>query len=346
MPLREALAKQFVSRRIGRETYVRENTVERFVADLGWPLLQRLEVFAALHLEQHEAAHFFPWGSLDELEGHPDVAAWAAALCNRAAAEKLRVPKELRHAIFAALVANRTPIAPEWDALIPIPFSVPRDTFEVVKNVLASLPEPRRTNALLQSLAWHGSGGKVDLGLELLTEFPSRALVELIAAHAADASTPKRVVLQKLEAIGAMHPELREVIAPHLARPVTQLRVQRAFRPSTLEDLTPHQQKQLVTTGKRYDEKSYSAAVRLGLSSPKKADDEFESFAGQLEVREIVDEKGKLAYTAFLLIDAGTIFRGKTTRVVAVIIQSTLLGVDALPMSDSALHEALQVVIA
>jgi hypothetical protein len=86
--------------------------------------------------------------------------------------------------------------------------------------------------------------------------------------------------------------------------------------------------------------------VRLGLEIPKgRNPDRFEgSFAGFIEVREIADDEGKPAFTAFLyMVDAGTVFRAESTEAVASITQSSMEMVQ--PGDQSALKEALQPVL-
>jgi hypothetical protein len=120
------------------------------------------------------------------------------------------------------------------------------------------------------------------------------------------------------------------------------LRVRSILRPDRVDELTPHQQAQLVAAGKRYDGGDYSAAERLSFEgSDASPGGQEQSFKGFLEIREIVDASGQPAYDVFLyMVDSGTIFRAGTTEVVADVIQC------GLECADEALEEALEAVVA
>jgi hypothetical protein len=98
------------------------------------------------------------------------------------------------------------------------------------------------------------------------------------------------------------------------------LQLGRYFEPKIPSDLTPLQQKQLVAAGKLYHGETASVEALMDEETGGEG-----SFAGCLEVREIVDEAGNPAYTSFFYMgDSGTVFEAGGTKVVAEIIQCGL----------------------
>lgn len=113
------------------------------------------------------------------------------------------------------------------------------------------------------------------------------------------------------------------------------LKLGRYFEPKIPADLTPLQQQQLVAAGKLYHGEATSVDALMDEDTAGEG-----SFAGCLEVREIVDEAGNPAYTSFFYMgDSGTIFAAGGTKVVAEIIQC------GLECDDTALEGPLDQVL-
>jgi hypothetical protein len=318
----------------------------KIVGGMKLSLLERLELFAEIERNyygfRYTVGVYFPWGTAAEIAKQPKKAgAWASALADRIVASNESkqngalgwwcargVAKDLRRVMFMSLLAGKVPLKPEWDALLPVAFRQEPDA-SLVARILAALPIERRGPACVRMLEWHQGGGKVITGLPLLEKFPSKELTELIVKHMGDDDTlPKRDTAKKLAALAKKHPTVRDALDPSVfAKPIVNLSVTRAFKPRVPKDLTPLQQKQLVVAGSWYDGKKWPVAVRLGLEIPKgRKLETFEgSFGGWLEVRELEDDAGKPAYTAFLyLVDLGAVFVAGTTEVAASIVQSRI----------------------
>ena len=92
--------------------------------------------------------------------------------------------------------------------------------------------------------------------------------------------------------------------------------------PQGVEDLSLIEAKQLGLAGSFYDGEELTAGQRLG-EDP----DIFEesSFLGFLDLWDVVDEEGRVVYTAFLyMVDSGTFFKAGTLEHVAEVIQGYL----------------------
>lgn len=332
--------------------------LQKLVRGLRLTILERLELITEIARNpyglSYTIAAYFPWGKPSEL-ARPEVARWARRTADRVVSALGRsgggwwygtnVSKDFRAVLFEALVANRVPLDAAWDALLPVHFEL-----AATKRVLRAIPEARRGAAAVTMLGWHMSSGKVLGGLELLAHFPSRELTMLVLEHAGNVDhVPKRDTMKKLEALAKKSAVIRAALGPAAGaapRPELQLSITRTVRPKRVADLTPLQAEQLVASGKLYDGKRWSAAVRLGAEIPKGRNPErFEgSFAGFVEVREVADATKKPAFTVFLyLVDAGTVFRAGSAEPIASITQSRLEVL--LPGDTSALHEALQTVV-
>ncbi len=118
------------------------------------------------------------------------------------------------------------------------------------------------------------------------------------------------------------------------------LRVESRLRPSSVRDLSATQKKQLRVAGRGHDGKDLPAEARLAKRPPRDQPDPEESFAGDLEILEIADEKKKILYDVFVCgPDSGVVFRKGTTRAVAELIQ------EGVACKDITLRERLRRVL-
>lgn len=275
------------------------------------------------------------------LLGTSDVVAWASNVADALAAEKTSAPRHwvpnsrpLCRVLFTSLLDGGVPLEPRWDILLPTPFTNPPEHYALVARALRAMPVERRGPAVVMSLAFELSTAIVAIGLDVLAEFPSRELAALVVVHAAQAtSPPQRETLRRLAELARTHAVIADAL-PARRQERIELAVRNVRRPRVVAELTALEQKQLSAAGRLYDGRRASAAARLGEKRSSAT-----SFAGSIEIRDIVDASGNDAYVAYLvLVDAGTVFRAGGTDVVATIIQGSL------QCDDDDVREALQVV--
>ena len=297
--------------------------------NLGWPLTKRLEALGDAALGAYEIDYAgLPWGSVDEI--HDQGKSWAPRFAERLV-ELLRTGdhaffgdrEKLYLPLFLALVRAGVIIAPEWDQFLPV-----CGTIEHVRQCLRALPTERRWPALLRAFRGRTDGTAARVTFQLLPDFPSLEMARFVVENAKQVDKPT-AVMAALKKLAERHPELAPVVGwpkvqPKPPKPL-MLSCARVVEPRRVEELTPLQQKQLEVAGKEYDGLALDAAERLNPDSVRA-----DSFAASLQIREIVDDKGKHAYDEYRYLDSGAVFRAGTTEIVGRVIQHNLQCDDAL----------------
>jgi hypothetical protein len=128
-----------------------------------------------------------------------------------------------------------------------------------------------------------------------------------------------------------------EILGAPLGVDLDGLRVVSSTRPKSIADLDATQKKQLRQAGRGHDGKDLPAASRLAPRPKGREPDPDESFAGLLEILQVADRTGKVLYDVFVCgPDSGSVFRTRTTKTVAELIQG------GLQCRDSAMAERLR----
>jgi hypothetical protein len=240
-------------------------------------------------------------------------------------------PTEVFIAVMYALVRAGIAIDPSMERLLSVAH-YPHYR-ELTRECVLAISEERREQALLTALN-RGDAfvGHDRIALAVLADFPYPSIVRFLLAHVDRAMYPKKV-LASIAELGTKHPAIAEVLAAKRStqKPAPKLHVVTRSKP-TIKELDANAKKQVEQSAKRFDDRKQSAADLLA----GKGDEPLAPF----ERVAIADEKGKLAYEAWLhLIDAGSIYKAGTTKLVAQIIQ------DGIECDDHALRDAFNDVI-
>jgi hypothetical protein len=236
------------------------------------------------------------------------------------------VRPEVFNAVLHALVRGGVPIEPASEALLALE-NYPHE-HETLRACIAAIPAPRREAAVVAALARvPGHASPLRVAWQLLEHFEYPSIARFVLAHADDGNA--KAVVKQLAALAKRAPAIAEVLAAWQKdqAPVPTLKVLERTKP-TIDELDARAREQVEISAHRFDGRERTAALLLS------GDDEED--LGPYERVRIADEKGKLAYDAWLHgIDAGTIFGAGTTDVVAEIVQ------DGLECADRALRRAL-----
>ena len=94
------------------------------------------------------------------------------------------------------------------------------------------------------------------------------------------------------------------------------LRISNKREPSSHDQLTELERRQLVVAGKLWDGRDLPAKDRLSADAP--ADFEDPNFSGLFEIWDVLDGEDQLVYTALIYkVDSGSFFKVGTTDEVA-----------------------------
>jgi hypothetical protein len=280
------------------------------------PLAERLEAFGDLSL----GAYRVDAPSLGELA--PDelgdaARTWAPAFADRLLAlfapdaahadrgDRQSPEPALTALVCDALVAARVPIEERWDRFVPLD-----------AGVLATLPPERRDAVIVRALGDEFTKYGLREGLELVTAFPSVALVDHLIARADECTQslscpPRRQYLARLRDAVAAQAELAARVDARLAElpPLPTLHCTRKLYPTSAGELSPGLRTMLGVLGQGW-ENDDGSLVTLD-------DDDEPQFAERLEfvsAFEIADERGA-AYEALLYMDEdGSVCRANTTK--------------------------------
>ena len=239
-------------------------------------------------------------------------------------------------AVLLAIVRGGGTIAAKWDELVA---AAVQD--EHAPEILRAVPEPRRGKAIARWIGTTHTNTSFPRGVELLQEFPSVDAVRGILRYPnASESVPvadlekiaDETVQRELTAWKKQHGiEQAKVAASIAAAP--KLKVARTHQPRSVADLLKIQRAQLTEMANAYDGKKLPLAKRFG--------DGPDAHGGTLEIRELVDAKGKRMYDVLTwLADDGCAFKAGTTEVVAHLVQHTVDCDDT--GLDAALSKALR----
>ena len=273
-------------------------------------------------------------GSIAFTKLGPKVGPYArAAASGLVARYGARTPMAVRWPAFAALLAAKIAIEPEWDVLFPVAFHARDDEactklVPLMLDALRALPPARRDAAVLGALA-NEHHDFIRNGRRLLDAWPSAALVRAMLEHAKShlVWTPRRLAA----ALRKDHPRLAPVLDALAkgAKPPLVLHRGSTKPITSAKRLTPLEREQIAIAGRRWDGERLDAGARLAKGFA-------ETSLLSLERIELSDGAGTVRYEAFTHSgDSGTVFAAGTKRVVASIVQS---GVEC---SNAALHDAL-----
>jgi hypothetical protein len=297
----------------------------------GLPPVDRLEAHALLALDPYRlrAPRFGDLGSIGD-----DAGAWAAGfadwlgtLFEDGAPPSERgghgaPPRPVPWIVTLALVRGGVAIEPRWDWLLRVgrgPLAEP------THQVLAAIPEPRRSEAIARALGDEFAMHALRQGMELVREHPSPALVEHLIARADEAMQslscpPRREYLVGLADAVASQPELQARVLARLESlpPLPVLRTAQSRYVQSLDCLTPGQRTQLGILGQGWEGEN-GPLVTLEDDEPR-----FHGF-DFVSVYTIVDEHGEPAYDALLYMNEdGAVCMADTTRSVAYVSQRCL----------------------
>ena len=306
-----------------------EDEVQKIIGKL--PIAERIEAIVELLLfDSFDYDYLEPTLSEATIKMPKTMASWARRVAPRILAlnDAGTPPTEVFVAVMYALVRAGSPIDPSLERLLSV-----ADYSERTRACVLAIPEERREHALLTALARRDAFvGHDRIALAVLADFPYPSIVRFLLAHVDRAMYPKKV-LASLSELGTKHQAIADVLAAKKSKqkPAPKLQVMTRSKP-TIKELDANAKKQVELSAKRFDDRKQSAADLLA----GKGDEPLAPF----ERVAIADETGKLAYEAwFHLIDAGSIYKAGTTKLVAQIIQ------DGIECDNPPLREAFNDVI-
>jgi hypothetical protein len=306
-------------------------TTEKLIARL--PLVDRLEVVSGFAFDCYHTVLNVGW--IDFTTITAAAGPWALETAERFTALKKQVmehtelifgvEEELRRAIFLRLIRAGIAIKPRWDWLIPKAWSAwPPEAAEI----LESIPEPRRTRAIMRVLKLTTSTWAFRSGSSVLSHYPSRALVKFILPFLDDTvgdfmEWSRRDWLTAKTRELAAFPEIVALLRAHLARlpRLPELRLRRHFRPKSIKEFSPGQRRQFALIGGHWsadDERTFMVTGKP--EAPQFGPIRF------VAVFEIEDEGGRLIYEAISYTGGlhGAVFRAGTDEWIATMCQHSL----------------------
>jgi hypothetical protein len=279
------------------------------------PAERKVEAFCEAWLSNYDPES-------DELFEDLRALAPAALAYARATLSQIRAPVLARVALFTAFSASATTVPEGIDTQFPLayrlpdePLSEPCSTRFLVEHFMA-IAEPRRDAVLTTILNGRRESGTYEAAVFLLERcgpLPrARAAVQrFLGKQRARRLTPgeKRANAALAKRMKAIDP--RGASASSAPAPRT-LAVAREHVPRDEGDLTELQARQLVESGRCWDNDALPAARRLSL------DENDEAAFGAVIAHVTLAENGEAAFEAWLHGDAGAFFVAGTTDVVAV----------------------------
>ncbi len=278
---------------------------------------------------------------------------WAIALARRFTethergldAEELTfgVEEPLRRAIFLGLIRSGTEIDPTWDWLVPAEWNPWRLGFD---EILASLPEPRRTRALIESVgdARVHPATALNSAEALLYRIPSLEMAEFVLQLLdgdAEGGRREREWLPEVAEALKDRPEIASLFTERFSRlPVLPaLRLRRFFKPRSADELTESERRQFAYLGRHWsadDERTFM--VRGTPDAPEFGPMDF------VTIYEIEDGNGALVYEAILYCHGlnGAVMYAGTLDLVGMYCQHSL---EMRDETEVALKEALETII-
>ncbi len=116
-----------------------------------------------------------------------------------------------------------------------------------------------------------------------------------------------------------------------------RLRIVSKKRPKSVAELDTAERKQLRAAGRGHDGKDLPAEARLAKRPPKREPDPQETFVGVLQILALANDEGRVLYDVYVCgPDTGAVFRAKTVKQVAELIQG------GIQCDDAALSEQLR----
>lgn len=228
-------------------------------------------------------------------------------------------------ALFTAFSASNATVPEEAEKHFPLgyrlpgePLSEPCSTRLLVEHLMA-IAEPRRDVVLAAAIQRTRASGTYEAAMHLLERCaPLPRAQDVVRRHLA-AKRKKRLTPREKTALVALERRMK-ALEPSTGKPrvaaakpakARSLEVTARHTPRSEADLTPLQAKQLVETGRRWDEQKLAAARRLSL------DENDEAALGAVLEHVTVSENGEPTFEAWLHGDSGTFFAVGSTRVVA-----------------------------
>jgi hypothetical protein len=311
----------------GGETKTKDKLIARL------PLLDRLDVVSGFAFDCYHTVLNVGW--IDFTTITAAAGPWALDLAERFTTLKKQglghtelifgVEEELRRAIFLGLIRAGIPIKLRWDWLIPGEWTTwPPEAAEI----LESIPEPRRTRAIMKVLKLTTSTWAFRSGSAVLSHYPSRALAKFILPFLDDTvgdfmEWSRRAWLTAKTRELTAFPEIVELLRAHLARlpRLPELRLRRHFRPKSIREFSPSQRRQFTLVGGHWsadDERTFMVTGKP--ETPQFGPIRF------VTVIEIEDEGGQLIYEAISYTGGlhGAVFRAGTDEWIATMCQHSL----------------------
>jgi hypothetical protein len=314
-----------------RLAVARQRTSEEMVRLLmGVPLPGRLEAFRDLCMHAydcHMAGEHQVAPALLAGDFGPEVAEWAPRLADELVDRwcgdvteqggPRALVRELRFAVFLPLARARIPIEQRWEALLPLGLGPWREWMHECVQALA----PKRRDKALK-IAFERELDDRDVlavALDLLSIHRTPWLLRQVLSRARKHERmTESELLARVAALVEDDPDLKALVDAHEAerRPSPALCVRRVLRPAAENEVPAYLRPQV---------QALSSSTAL-----------FEPDA-RLTIVELAEPRTPRTYTAIVHhVDTGVVFRGRTTDVIAHIIQFHI------ECDDTALAEGLQ----